>query len=196
MPILPNNANSVEFYRIWPNFASFKLHAFPKSSNDGFLRDFRSFSRGAQSCISVSPCARQSPPRCREPARGGGPLPLGAPRGIYSGGHNEASAKDKTSATTEAARNGVMILEHDKTSGTTEAGRNGVMILRKRDLGCGWGCERVNPEEYMPAIKMRRLRTLVWKSIAPTSSSGLYSTLLVGKYCTGQQARRERSRCL
>ena len=34
----------------------------------------------------MSSCARLSPPRCRGPARGGGPLPLGAPRGIYSGG--------------------------------------------------------------------------------------------------------------
>jgi hypothetical protein len=61
-------------------------HTSPKSSNDGFLRDFRSFSRGAQRSISVSSHARLSLPRCRGTVRGGGTLPLGAPRGIYSGG--------------------------------------------------------------------------------------------------------------
>ena len=46
-----------------------------------------------------------------------------------------------------------MNLIQDKTSGTTEAARNGVMILQTRDLGCGWGCERVIDQiESMPAI--------------------------------------------
>jgi hypothetical protein len=61
-------------------------HTSPKSNNDGFLRDFRSFLRGAQRSISVSSHARLSLPRCRGTVRGGGTLPLGAPRGIYSGG--------------------------------------------------------------------------------------------------------------
>jgi hypothetical protein len=38
-------------------------------SNDGFLRGFRSFSRATQRSISVSPCARPSPPRCRGMSR-------------------------------------------------------------------------------------------------------------------------------
>ena len=63
-----------------------RSHTSPKSNNDGFLRDFRSFSRGAQRSISVSSHARLSLPRCRGTVRGGGTLPLGAPRGIYSGG--------------------------------------------------------------------------------------------------------------
>mgnify|MGYP006899604164 CR=1 FL=1 len=68
-------------------------------------------------------------------------------------GHDKVSEQDKTSATTEAAHNGVMNLIQDKTSGTTEAARNGVMILQTRDLGCGWGCERVIDQiESMPAI--------------------------------------------
>ena len=84
-------------------------------------------------------------------------------------GHNKVSEQDKTSATTEAARNGVMNLTQDKTSGTTEAARNGVMILQDGDLGCGWGCERViDPRESTPAIRVRGLSTLVQKSNAPT----------------------------
>ena len=46
-----------------------------------------------------------------------------------------------------------MNLKQDKTSETTEAAHNGVMILQHGDLGCGWGCERViDLRESTPAM--------------------------------------------